>query len=112
MDPREIENPIAERDFRYQLKLNTLQKDLSAMTADRDRFAKLSEEWALKGVRMSHKIMDLSADRDRWKGICNNMAKHIDRRNPVWTDEDFKRDQEYLDILRKNIDKNIPQKSA
>ena len=52
------------------VEIEGIKKELDAMTADRDRFAKLSEEWALKGVRMSHKIMELSADRDRWKAQC------------------------------------------
>jgi len=65
-------NGMVNGDIVLELEkiIEALQKELTAMTADRDRFAKLSEEWALKGVRMSHKIMELSADRDRWKAQC------------------------------------------
>ena len=64
-----VNQEIPDDENGHWVKYSDYQKELEAMTADRDRFAKLSEEWALKGVRMSHKIMELSADRDRWKAL-------------------------------------------
>lgn len=74
-------NGMVNGDIVLELEkiIEALQKELTAMTADRDRFAKLSEEWALKGVRMSHKIMYLSADLDRWKAQCRSPAS-----KPQW----------------------------
>ena len=57
------------------VEIQGLKKELDAMTADRDRFAKLSEEWALKGVKMREEI-DRLKEMVKTGKLMGNPCKH------------------------------------